>query len=159
MLGVVVKNLATASVFSCFLHCVPGCVVRDSHPSVWERLGIIEFKMPPKHVCFKACYVQNLSFCVFLWPLTSLHFFAALGKECYFFESRQIGVLLQVKDLSIWISPSVAVLSTGSNAYLTHTASQWSKYSNLVSVPTKCSLFCSKALLDIQSRVSASVPV
>lgn len=49
-----------------------------------------------KHVMFKICPSIDL------FDLLHLSiFFSALGKACYFFESRQLGVLLQVKDLSI----------------------------------------------------------
>lgn len=80
-----------------------------------------------KLIVFKCCWSVD-----FFITSSIPSFLQLLGRNVNSLKACELTFCFRSKDLNICISPSLAVLRTGSNVNFTHTASHWSKCSNRV---------------------------
>lgn len=126
-----VENLAFASVFAFFLHCIAGFIGR-----VWMERGLAKsslrshqstFPFVLKLIVFKCCCSVDFFITSSFPPFLQL-----LGRNVISLKACELTFWFRSKDLNICISPSLAVVRTGSNVNFTQTASHWSKCLNIV---------------------------
>lgn len=94
-----------------------------------------------KQIMFKHCCSVDFFITSSFPPFLQL-----LRKNVVSLKACELAFYFRSKDLNIWISSSLAVLSTGSNAYFTQTARHWSKCLNLVSFPTNMPFFVQQGI-------------